>query len=81
MNCFEILMIVYFVVGTIAELVVFNPFFKNEEELTDSEIVEFQLMIWGWPVLAVLGIIFGILYFGLVVILKMLDMVFPEEIT
>lgn len=79
MNCFEILMIVYFVVGTIAELVVFNPFVKNKEQLENYEIIKFQLTIWSWPILIVLGSFLGISYLGLIILIKMFDLVFPEN--
>lgn len=79
MNIFGICVVFYFIIGLICELIVFKQYFENKKQLTDSEVVEFQIAIWGWPVLAVLGIVFGILYFGMVVMLKMFETVFLEE--
>lgn len=79
MNIFNICVVFYFIIELICDLIVFRQYFENNEQLTDSEVIEIQIAIWCWPVLAVLGTVFGILYFGFILMLKMFEITFPEE--
>lgn len=56
------ILIVYFTVSSVFEIIEFRYYIAGKQELWDFQIVKKQLLIWCWPLILIGSILFTFCY-------------------